>query len=73
MKINKSDKKQAKIQSITNLPSEIELVDLSDEELMQVHGGNVVWGGNGSDTGGTIPPRITTFDTFEAQTSPTLF
>ncbi len=63
MKINKENHKQVKIQSITNLPIEIELVDLSDEEGMQVNGGNVVWGGNGSDTGGTIPPRFTT--TFE--------
>ncbi|MEH2105944.1 hypothetical protein [Nostoc sp.] len=64
MKINKVNKKQAKIQSITNLPAEreIELVDLSDEELMQVNGGNVVWGGNGSDGGGTIPPRFTAFE-----------
>lgn len=62
MKINKEDNKQAKMQPITNLPAEIELVDLSEEELMQVHGGNVVWGGNGSDTGGTIPPRFTTFE-----------
>ena len=61
MKINKEDKKRAKIQSIINLAEEIELVDLSDEELMQVNGGNVVWGGNGNDVG-TPPVRFTTFE-----------
>ncbi|MDZ8227439.1 MULTISPECIES: hypothetical protein [unclassified Nostoc] len=61
MKINKEDKKRAKIQSITNLAEEIELVDLSDEEIMQVNGGNVVWGGNGNDVG-TPPVKITGFE-----------